>query len=571
MNTIQETYEGLQLNSVVQTALIASVCIIIATRIFSGLQSYAGKAPDTAQPRRPTIVPYWIPWFGHTLSFARNYIDFLESAKNQLNEAVFSIVMGGARHNVVMSPSMIKSVLTFRGVTTAPLVKHISKKILGDRGAFEKLSASDRHVFVHNIPNQFMHEPSLTQTSTAAARFVERETPNLVTFCAATIDQMLWERPGDVAVVEGTEQQTCEVDFFTLIRYFVGTATTSSLFGQAILDTFPNLLEDVWSMDDQFATLSMGPPRYLTPGTSKAYIARDRLLDTLAVFHQALLLWDEGKDVPMEFRDLRDLEDVSEPIKNRVRKAKELGLSPHESAPAHLALLWAMNGNSPNIVFYHLLRLYTNPTLLENIRKEIAPFVQVSKPTREETGFPILEAPRLSIDVDKLESCELLKASFYETLRLDSAGLSFRQLTDDLTLTETEKEAKDAGRSSQRSYFLKKDDLLIIPHGVVHNDPTYFSNPNQFDPLRFLKTDASTGEKRAKFDTMTPFGGGMPACKGRAFAEKKILILSAAIVSIWQVTGANGEKLKIPEHKISSAAFLPKNDIRVRISSRFSS
>ncbi|KAL4952868.1 RNA12 protein-domain-containing protein [Aspergillus filifer] len=571
MHTIREAYEGLELNSVIQTTLLASVVIIIATRMFSGFQSYAAREPETAQPRRPRIVPYWIPWFGHSLSLARNHIDFLESAKTSLNEAVFSIVMGGARHNVVMSPSMIKSVLTFRGVTTAPLVKHISEKILGDRGAFEKLSASDHQVFVHNIPNQFMHEPSLTHTSTAAGRFIERETPNLVTFCAAAIDQMLWERPADVAVVEGTQQPTCEVDFFALIRHFVGTATTSSLFGQAILDTFPNLLEDIWSMDDQFATLSMGPPRYLTPGISKAYIARDKLLDTLAVFHQALLLWDEGKDIPMDFRDLRDLDDVSEPIKNRVRKAKELGLSPRESAPAHLALLWAMNGNSPNIVFYHLLRLYTNRTLMEDIRKEIAPFVQVSRPTREETGFPILEAPRLSIDVDKLETCELLKASFYETLRLDSAGLSFRQLTSDLTVTETEEEAKIAGRSSQRSYFLKKDDLLIIPHGVVHNDPTYFSNPNQFDHLRFLKTDPVTGERRAKFDTMTPFGGGMPACKGRAFAEKKILALSAAIISIWQVTGAKGKELKIPEHKISSAAFLPKNDIRVRISSRFSS
>ncbi|KAL4928265.1 RNA12 protein-domain-containing protein [Aspergillus undulatus] len=571
LQKVLKTYEGLQLKSVAQTALLSSICAIILTRIFTGLQSYAAKAPNTAQPRRPRIVPYWIPWFGHSLSFGWNHITFLENARNRLNEAVFGIVMGGARHNVVMSPSMIKSVLTFRGVTTAPLVKHISKKILGDRGVFEKLNASDHHVFVHNIPNQFMHEPSLSQTSTAAARFVERETPNLVTFSPAAIDQMLWERPSDAQIIEGASQPTCEVDFFTLIRNFVGTATTSSLFGQAILDTFPNLLEDVWSVDDQFATLSMGPPRYLTPGISKAYIARDRLLDTLTVFHQALLLWDEGKEVPMELRDLRDLDDVSEPIKNRIRKAKELGLSARDSAPAHLALLWAINGNSPNIVFYHLLRLYCNPTLLEEIRAEIAPFVKVSRPSREETGFPILEAPRISIDIDKLVSCELLKATFYETLRLDSAGLSFRQLITDLTLTETEEEAASAGRSAQQSYFLKKDDLIIIPHGVVHNDPAYFSNPDQFDPLRFITTDPSTGQKRAKFDTMTPFGGGMPACKGRNFAEKKILALSAAIVSLWEVKPAKWKELNIPEHKISSAAFLPKNDIRVRISSHLSS
>lgn len=479
--------------------------------------------------------------------------------------------MGGAKHNVVMSPSMIKSVLTFRGVTTAPLIKHVSQKILGDRGAFEKLGASDHHVFVHNIPNQFMHEPSLSQTSTAAARFIERETPNLVTFSRAAIDQMLWERPGVATVIEGMSQPTCEVDFFALIRYFVGTATTSSLFGQGILDTFPNLLQDVWSVDDQFARLSMGPPRHLTPGISGAYMARDRLLGNLSVFHQALSFWEEGKEMGMEFRDLRDLEDASEPIKRRVRMAKDLGLSPQESAPAHLALLWAMNGNSPNIVFYHLLHLYEHPDLLEEIRAEIAPSVKVTRPTSEETGFPIPEPPRLSMDIDELsKSCELLKATFYETLRLDSAGLSFRQLTADLTLKESEEEAASANRSPQ-SYLLKSGELVILPHGVVHNDPEHFPNPDQFDPYRFIQTDPQTRKKRAKFETMTPFGGGMPACKGRAFAEKKILALSAAIVSLWQVAPADGQDLKIPEHRISSAAFLPKNDIRVRISARLPS
>ncbi|KAL4912447.1 cytochrome P450 [Aspergillus aurantiobrunneus] len=571
MNTIQTAYNGLQLKSLALTGIILSACVLILTRILSGLQSRAGKTRDTTQPRRPGIVPYWIPWLGHSISFAQNHIGFLENARNRLNEAIFGIVIGGAEHNVVMSPSMIKSILTSKSVTTAPLIKHVSQKVLGDRGAFEKLKPPDHHVYVHNIPNQFMHEPALSQTSRAAARFIERETPNLVTFSPATIDQMVWERPGDIAVIEGTDQPVCEVDFFALIRYFVGTATTTSIFGQAILETFPGLLQDIWSIDDQFATLSMGPPRYLTPKISAAYIARDRLLDTLAVFHQALLLWDEGKDLGMEFRDLRDLEDVSEPIKKRVRMAKDLGLSPEASAPAHLALLWAMNGNSPNLVFYHLLHLYTDPTLLEEIRKEIAPFVMVLRPTREETGFPIMEAPRLSIDIDKLSECELLKATFYETLRLDSAGLSFRQLTADLTLTETKEEAASAGRSMPQSYFLKNGELVIAPHGVVHNDLTYFSNPDQFDPLRFIRTDPNTGQKRARPETMTPFGGGVPACKGRAFAEKKILALSAAIVSLWQVEPTNGKDLKIPEHKISSAAFLPKNDIRVRISPRYPS
>ncbi|KAL2825443.1 RNA12 protein-domain-containing protein [Aspergillus cavernicola] len=570
MSMIKAAYDSIQLKSLATTVILISTCVLIVTRIFSGFRSRAGKT--TTQSRRPRIVPYWIPWLGHSLSFARNYIDFLETAKKKMNEPIFGIMMGGSKHNVAMSPSITNLVLSFRGITTSPLLTHVSKRIFGDRGAFEKLNPADHHLYVHNIPSEFMHEPSLSQASTAAAHFIERETPNLVTFSHAVIDQMPWERPGEATVIDGTGQSVCEVDFFALIRYFVGTVTTTSLFGNGILEAFPTLLNDVWSIDDQFTTLSMGPPRWLTPGISAAYIARDRLLDILTVFHQALLIWDEGKDLGMEFRDLRDLEDVSEPIKKRIRMAKELGLSAKESAPAHLSLLWAMNGNSPNIVFYLLLRLYANPTLLEDIRKEIAPFVKVTRPTREETGFPIMEAPRISIDIDRLcGSCQLLKATFYETLRLDSAGLSFRQLTSDLTLKETEEEATHAGQPSPRSYSLKSGELVVVPHAVLHNNPLNFPNPDQFDPLRFIQTDPQTGEKSAKLDNMSPFGAGMPACKGRAFAEKKILALSAAIVSLWQVDPADGKEFRIPEHKISSAAFLPKNDIRVRISSLFSS
>ncbi|KAL2863565.1 RNA12 protein-domain-containing protein [Aspergillus lucknowensis] len=572
MNTIlvQAIDDRMQPKLLGAVATLTVALILILTRIFSGFQSRTGKT-SCSQARRPRVVPYWIPWLGHSLSFARNYIGFLEKARNRMNEPVFGILLGGARHIIVMSPSMIKSVLLFRGITTAPLIHHVSQKVFGDKGAFKKLDPTDLRVFHHNIPNQFMHEPSLSQTSAAAVRFIQRETPNLVTFCPAIIDQMPWERPGDVTVADRTDRHVCEVDFFALIRYFVGTTTTASMFGQAILETFPSLLEDIWSIDDRFPTLSMGPPRWLTPIISRAYVARDRLLDMLTVFHQALLFWDEGKEIGAEFRDLRDLEDVSEPIKKRVRMAKDLGLSPEDAAPAHLSLLWAMNGNSPNIVFYHLLHLYADPHLLEEIRKEIAPFVKVFRPTREETGFPILEAPRITIDINRLSECQLFKATFYETLRLDSAGLSFRQLTADLTVAESEEEAKNAGQQGPRSYNLKKGELIIIPHGVLHNNSVQFPNPHQFDPLRFIRTDPQTGERRAKLEGMTPFGEGMPACKGKAFAEKKILALSAAIVSLWQVEPAHGEKFKIPEHKISSAAFLPKNDIRVRITPRFAS
>lgn len=480
-----------------------------------------------------------------------------------MKEAVFGIYMGGTKHDVVVSPSMVNSVLAARGTSSTDLINYALEKIFGDRGVIRKLNPVDHHTLNHNIPNLLMREPFLTEGTRTATRLIEREIPNLVTNCRSIVDQMLWERGSQAIVIDGEDPLACEVNFFALIRRFVGHVTTAIFMGEAILEAFPALLEDVFTLDNQFVPLSMGIPRLAHPGVSAAHVARRRLLDSLTEYHQAFVAWDDGIDPGLTFRDL---DDISEPIKERIRKCKELGLSARSSAPTHLSLLWAMNGNSPNVVFWHLLRMYASPTLLEEIRKEVAPYVKI---VRQESGFAFQEAPKLSIDTEALvKSCPLLKASFYETLRLDSAPLSFRGVTADLTITVSAEDAAIAGVAQPRSYELKKGDTVAIPHAVLHTDPKYFANPRDYDPMRFISTDSETGQRKANVHTIKPFGGGVSGCKGRAFAERKLLAFAAAIITMWDVKPAQEGGFTIPEHRPSGAAYLPRKDVRVRITQR---
>ncbi|RLL96231.1 hypothetical protein CFD26_100710 [Aspergillus turcosus] len=484
-----------------------------------------------------------------------------------MNEAVFGIILGGAKHDIIVSPSLTKAVLASRGTSSTALINYALEKVWGDKGAMRNLSATDHHIIHHNIPNLFMREPYLTEASNAAKDIIERETPSLVTFCRSMVDQAPWERRSEAEVIDGQEKPTAEVNLFALVRNFVGHISTSVAMGQAFLEAYPDLLDDMWDFDNRFPALSLGAPRWLPlPGLSAAYAARDRILDALAAYHQAFVSWDEGIDPGVKFRDL---DDVSEPMKQRIRKFKELGLSPRSSAPGHLSLFWALNANSPNIVFWHILRIYSDPALLEEIRNEIAPFAKVHKPSREETGFPFQEPPKLSLDPDGLfRSCLLLRASFYETMRLDSAGLSFCEVTSDLTVTESPEDAAAAGLAQPRTYRIEKGGNIAMAHGVVQKDPQYFSNPEQFDPLRFIVTDPDTGAKKADMHTIYPFGGGGSCCKGRAFAERTILLSTAAIISMWDIEPASGKDFTIPGHRPSSGAFLPKNDIRARLRMR---
>ncbi|RAL10746.1 putative RNA12 protein [Aspergillus homomorphus CBS 101889] len=545
-------------------ALLVSICV--ATRLVSGLQSRLGSGTEAGLTRSVRMVPYWLPWIGHGLSFARDHVKLIRDARESMHEPVFGIYMGGTKHTTIVAPSLVKSVFTARCISSAELINYALRTVFGDRGALRSLSPADHHALSHSVPNLLMREPFLTEGTQTATRLIERQTPNLVTNCRSIVDQMQWERGSQALVVGQDDILVCEVNFFALIRHFVGHITTAIFTGESILEANPTLLPDIFTLDNHFLAVSTGLPRLLHPGVSAAHASRDRLLEVLTEFQKAFLAWDDGLDPGADFRDL---DDISEPLKERIRKCKSLGLSARSSAPAHLSLFWAMNSNSPNVVFWHLLRIYADSALLDEIRQEIAPFIKINRPSREETGLPFNEPPRMSIDTEGLiNSCLLLKASFYETLRLDSASLSFRNVTSDFTVTESEEDAALDGLSQPRSYKFEKGDAIIIPHAVIHHDPRYFSNPSQFDPLRFVSTDPETGEKKATMDIIKPFGGGVSGCKGRAFAERKLLAFSAAIIALWDVEPAEGQAFVIPQHRPSAAAFLPKTDIRVRMRQR---
>ncbi|KAL4898399.1 cytochrome P450 [Aspergillus ambiguus] len=545
--------------------LVIAICI--STRIITGLQSRTGARTMTTNARPVRTVAYWVPWLGHGISFVWDHVALIEKARDSLKEPALGIYMGGTKHNVVVSPSLVKTVMLSRSTSSAALINYALKTVGGDRGTIRNFNAADHHVFHHNLPNLFMREPFTTEASTKLVQLLQREVANFVTFCWSPVDQTPWERSSAVVLADRGDKPTCEASLFALIRGFVGHITTTTLMGRAILEAFPSLLDDVWALDNRFPLLAMGLPRWLPiPGLSAACAGRDRILEALAAYQKAFVDMEDGIEGDVK---LRDFDDVSEPMKQRIRMSKNMGLSAKDSAPGHLSLFWAMNGNSPNVAFWHLLRLYTNPNLLDEVRQEISPYVKAWRPTREETGFPIPEAPKISMDFEAMfRNCHLFKASFYETMRMDSAGLSFRELTSDLIIAESKADAAVAGLSEPRSFYVNKGESIAVPHGVLHNDPRYFSNPDQFDPLRFIVTDPETGSQRAELHTIYPFGGGASGCKGRVFAEREILAFVAAIISMWNIEPADGKDFTLPKHRPSSGAYLPSSDIRVRLSMR---
>ena len=85
--------------------------------------------------------------------------------------------------------------------------------------------------------------------------------------------------------------------------------------------------------------------------------------------------------------------------------------------------------------------------------------------------------------------------------------------------------------------------ILMMSPWVVHRDPRWFPEPEQFRPERWSEPDT-----RPKFSYF-PFGGGMRVCIGERFAWMEGVLLLATVAQQWRF------KL-VPGHPVATAALI---------------
>ena len=96
--------------------------------------------------------------------------------------------------------------------------------------------------------------------------------------------------------------------------------------------------------------------------------------------------------------------------------------------------------------------------------------------------------------------------------------------------------------------------ILISPY-VVHRDARWFSDPERFDPDRWVPEEAA---RRPKFSYF-PFGGGARVCIGERFAWMEGVLVLAAIAQQWRLR-------VVPGHRVEHRAMItlrPKYGMRM--------
>ncbi|KAG8533887.1 uncharacterized protein KY384_001628 [Bacidia gigantensis] len=194
------------------------------------------------------------------------------------------------------------------------------------------------------------------------------------------------------------------------------------------------------------------------------------------------------------------------------------GVDPQNSGRLEVGVLLGILANTIPSIFYMLIHILADPTLLRDIREEIE-----TTSLRQDEG-----SKTICLKVTTMrEKCTLLHSTFQEMLRLHALGTSSRYVREDILL--------------QDQYLLKKDMVVQIPMAVMHSDPEIWgADVMEFQPRRFFKLPNSAKEYKTNATAYRPFGGGASLCPGRHFVTLEAMALVACFVMRYDVVPVEG-------------------------------
>lgn len=188
-------------------------------------------------------------------------------------------------------------------------------------------------------------------------------------------------------------------------------------------------------------------------------------------------------------------------------------------------------------MFLLVVGLETTSTLLTNCFYALSFHPKVAEKLHETIGQMATEDDRtgeLTFDYDALTSCQYLDAVVSETLRvLPPAWLTDRVAKEDYLL-------------KNYNVHLPKGSRVVILLGDVMKDEDYWSEPDKFDPERFMPEN----QDKIVPGSFCPFGLGPRHCLGMRFGLTEAKVAIAKLIMKFKFSSAPGTQYP-PEMKVS--------------------
>ena len=169
-------------------------------------------------------------------------------------------------------------------------------------------------------------------------------------------------------------------------------------------------------------------------------------------------------------------------------------------------------------LIWGLALLLNNPRTLKMVKEELATYVGKDRHVEE----------------SDIKNLVYLQAVVKETLRLypPSPILALRAAMENCTLSN--------------GYEVTPGTRLLLNAWQIHHDERVWTNPNEFQPERFLTSHKDLDLKGQNFE-LIPFGAGRRACSGVSLALQVIHLSLASVLHCFEIETPGNEPVDMTE------------------------
>ncbi|KAF1936393.1 cytochrome P450 [Clathrospora elynae] len=483
------SFVALRQNLYVQ-AIVTALVICVCTRLLSSHWFNAVKYGRGHSIQPPTL-PYWIPGLKHGLSMGIDSKKFLASCLNKYGDgSPFFIDAAGQKLLILLDPEHIKGVL--RSSTELDPNPFIHERILG--ALMGSPQAAIDHYKSEKGNTDYIQTTHIRQHTTGS---------NLT-----SLDKRLFH------VLKRTIEPTLSdsgwtdlPDLYAFVEYHVSFAIAETLLGSAIVESYPNIITDLWIHIESTDQFLMGLPRFIIP---KAYAARDRLLSHIRKW--------STKSESLRHENAVDTKWDPTAGSALVQEREELygempGHDEHGRASQVLGLLYAGTSLTVPMTFWYFFETMRDTSLHDRILAELK-----SQANVEEASYNFMQ----------LSARPVFQSMHAETTRMYSSNLTAREVV----VPEYALDAKYTVEQGTTVLISSKFAGQFEPAWAKARPHTVTRPLNTFWAERYI----TCGEdKRERFSdaglggSWMSFGGGEHKCPGRHFA-RNIGIVTLAVL-----------------------------------------
>ncbi|KAM0446625.1 hypothetical protein ACHAO4_009297 [Trichoderma viride] len=450
-------------------------------------------------PTDPPLVFHWFPFIGSTVIYGMDPPKFFRDNREKYGD-VFTFVLLGKKTTVAVGPTGNDFILNgkLKDVNAEDIYTVLTTPVFG------------RDV-VYDCPNaklmeqkKFMKIALTTEAFRSYVPIISHEVTSYFKRTAA-----FKGKSGTVDI----PKKMAEITIFT---------ASHALQGRLIRNKFDESLADLYhDLDMGFTSINFVLHWAPLPWNRK----RDHAQRTIAKIYMDTI--KERKALGEEDTEL----DIMKHLMTSVYK-NGTAVPDHEIAHMMIALLMAGQHSSSSTSSWIMLRLAQNPKVVEDLYQE-----QINA----------LGADLPDLQYDDLAKLPLNQAIVKETLRLHAPIHSImRAVKQPMPVPGTK-------------FVIPTTHTLLAAPGVSGSDPSYFPNPLEWDPYRWLPGSANAPliaarneEEEEKIDygygivskgaasPYLPFGAGRHRCIGEQFANLQLQTIIVETVRMFKLSNVDG-------------------------------